>query len=199
MVKHMNQNSERYQLLDSKGKPVAEGWLENSPDSDELWVRVPEDRIFSVLEHEQVWLTKEFGSAPKLFGYVIRHHNGIIYLNQQESGRSMRQNLRIPICFNTFVYPVDDSWTGRRKVVSYDLSCGGIAFFCDSSFKMGEEFEIVIPMTFKPLLIRCEILRQKTMDDGQMMYAAKFSDLCDEEEAMVCEAVFSIQIGQSKQ
>lgn len=32
-----------------------------------------------------------------------------------DSDESMRQNLRIPLCRDIYLYPVDNSWTGRRK------------------------------------------------------------------------------------
>lgn len=115
-----------------------------------------------------------------------------------ETDKSMRQNLRVPLCFDTYLYPLDNRWTGRRKAISYDLSCGGIAFFCEFSFSLEETFEIVIPVTSKPLLIQASVLRQERLEDGRTLYAAKFIHLCEGEEAMIREAVFSAQLKQHR-
>ena len=83
----------------------------------------------------------------------------------------------------------------RRKVEFIDLSCGGIAFFCDETMKRGEVVEIVIPVTPQPLLMRCRILRAWEKE-GRPCYAARFINMCHDEEKLICEAVFGIQLKQ---
>lgn len=112
---------------------------------------------------------------------------------------NMRQNLRVPLHLETFLYPLNNSWVGRRKVTVYDLSCGGIAFFSDIPYQIGEALEVLVPVTSKPLLVQGSILRQEFLADSRTLYAAKFINLCEGEEAMIREAVFSTQIKQSRQ
>lgn len=188
--------SSRYALLDGEGVTLAYGRLESPTDAAELWLRVSEEQIPAVLKNEYVRLVQESGDAPDLFGRVMGRRDDVVRLERQASGKIMRRNLRIPVCFDTFLYPVDGSRKGRCQVISYDLSSGGIAFFCDRVLALGERLEIVIPVTFKPLLLQGEILRQEPADQGRTLYAMKFVDLCEGQEALVREAVFSIQLSQ---
>ena len=197
----MAQNGEKYVLLDGGGTPLAYGQLENGADNGELRVHIPAAKASAVLKHTELWLAKEMGRTPELFGQVLTYRDGVLYLSQQDLGKSLRQNLRVSTFFDTFLYRMENGRTNRYKVVSYDLCCGGIAFFCDTPLPIGEGFEIVIPLTAKPLLLQGQILRQEQVE-SRTLYAAKFVDLCEGEEAMVREAVFSLQLsqrGRSKQ
>lgn len=87
------------------------------------------------------------------------------------------------------------SWRGRRPVETHDLSCGGIAFFCGREFQIGEQFEVVVPVTSEPLVVKGQILRQRPVDGREdTLYAAKFIDLCNDEETILREAVFNLQL-----
>lgn len=108
----------------------------------------------------------------------------------RDLGSKVRENLRIPVSFQSFIYLEK----GRLPIESYDLSCGGIAFFCDGQLKEGQQMEVVIPVTSQPLVLRMKILRQRPSPRPQPLYAAEFLDLLREEENMVREAVFSIQL-----
>lgn len=198
-TKSVNQNSGRYQLLNSDRAPLAYGEMENPAETGELRIRIPQDKIRAVLRQENVWLVKEGEDTQEFFKRVVGSEGDMICLGEQDLGRSLRQNLRIPTNFDTFVYPLGNDWKGRRQVTSYDLSCGGIAFFSDCPFKIGDKLEVVIPATPKPLVLAGEVIRQETTEDGQTLYALKFTNLCDGEEAMVREEVFSIQLRQREQ
>ena len=75
-----------------------------------------------------------------------------------------------------------------------DISCGGIAFYGQYGLENGETLEIVIPITANPLVLRCEILRQQTLRNNRAFYAAKFVDMCNDEETLLREAVFRVQL-----
>ena len=75
-----------------------------------------------------------------------------------------------------------------------DLSCGGLAFFCPRPLEVGERVQVVVPVTAQPLLLDMEILRCSTGPGEECLYAAKFVSLLREEESMVREAVFSLQL-----
>ena len=82
-----------------------------------------------------------------------------------------------------------------HKAEANDLSCGGISFFSQGQFAVGSQLEVVIPITrTAPLLLPCQLLRQRDEGDGTFFYAAKFLSLLNEQESMIREAVFNVQL-----
>ena len=110
-----------------------------------------------------------------------------------------RRNFRVPVQEKSFLYPVDGSWKGRRAIETIDLSCGGIAFYSDSGMNSGDVAEVVIPMTANPLLLQIKLLRKDEVTAERARYAAKFVALQPEEDQMICEAVFNIQLQNRSQ
>ena len=109
------------------------------------------------------------------------------------SEEEVRRNLRMPVRFESFLYPVSGRWHGRMPVLSNDLSCGGAAFFCARKLEVDEVAEIVIPVTAEPLVLRVKILRERPSPEPIPLYSAGFVDMLREEENMICEAVFNLQ------
>ena len=58
----------------------------------------------------------------------------------------------------------------------------------------GEVIEVVVPVTSQPLVVQCEILRQQLSERGDTMYAGKFIGLCEDEEVLLRESVFALQL-----
>lgn len=184
-----------YLLLDSAGMPLARGQLISPPDAPNPQIQVSEDKIAAVLDHEDLQLVSMDESTPNLLGRIIRHRKNIIVLEKLKAlGVEIRQNLRMPVQFDSYIYPLTGSWKGRRAVISRDFSCGGVAFFSQQLLEDGEQLEIVIPITSEPLITKCEVLRQRPSGRDAPLYAAKFVDLCDDEEKMLREAVFNVQL-----
>ena len=104
-----------------------------------------------------------------------------------------RRNFRIPVEMDSFLYPTDHSWQGRRRLKTVDLSCGGLAFYADSGLEIGDVAQVVLPMTVDPLIVRIKLLRKENAAEKKTFYAAKFIDLSTEEDQMICEAVFNIE------
>ena len=48
--------------------------------------------------------------------------------------------------------------------------------------------------TEEPVILRCEILRKQELQNDRFLYATKFVDMCEDEEVVVREAVFSPQL-----
>ena len=70
-----------------------------------------------------------------------------------------------------------------------------IAFFTDHSLQVGEQVEVVVPVTAQPLVLRCQVLGIRPSGRPScVLYAAKFLDLCNDEETMLREAVFNLQL-----
>ena len=185
-----------YALLDSRNAVLAQGRLENPPDAPDWQVRVPEDKISAVMEHEEIQLVPIDGDGDALLGRVRRNRNDLIVLQKLHSlGSEMRQNLRMPTHFQSFIYPVSGGWKGRRQAEANDLSCGGVASFCAQQLEDGEVVELVVPITSEPLILKCQVLRRRPSDrKDEVLYAAKFVEMCDDEEMIVREAVFSVQV-----
>lgn len=186
----------QYLLLDSRNAPLARGELMNAPDSPTWQVRILDDKLSEVMEHEEIQLISMSDSWPPLLGRILRGRSDWVEVQKLKALDSdRRQNLRIPTHFSSFLYPRTGRWKGRRDMTANDLSCGGIAFFCKEPLSVGEELEIVVPITSQPVILRGKILRQRPTDrEDAVMYAAKFVDMCNDEEVLVREAVFNIQL-----
>ena len=184
-------------LLDSStSRVLARGNLEGPMDGINMQITVFEGDATAVTnaEHVQVVPADE-ELSPKL-GHVIHRQGDKLVLEPLRDlvGNTVRENLRMPVDFGTFLYPTD-GMPGRYKCRSNDLSCGGISFYSFGSFNKGDVLEVVIPITKGgPLLLACELLRQNQMDDGSTFYAAKFLDILNEQESMLREAVFNVQL-----
>ena len=184
----------RYLLLDSKGTPLSRAELLSPAEAQSWQVRLLDDKMDQVLAHGVVQLVGMAESAPSLLGRITGHREDRLTVEKLRSlGAQARQNLRVPVDFLTYIYPVSGNWRGRCTVIGNDLSCGGISFFCGTQLPPGERIEIVIPIA-TPLILTCELLRVREEPDRRYFYAGKFVDSLDEEETLVREAVFNIQL-----
>ena len=59
--------------------------------------------------------------------------------------------------------------------------------------------QVVVPVTSQPLVLPMRILRSERASDGEYVYAGCFVGMVREEESMVREAVFSIQLKVTEQ
>lgn len=192
---------ERYLLVDSRHTPLARAVLESPPTAESWQILVLDDKIENVMEHELVQMVGMGDTPQSLLGRIVsRREDRITVEPLRKLGEDLRQNLRMPVAFDSFIYPLETSrLKGRRPVRSHDLSCGGVAFFCNERLAIGDQFEVVIPITQEPLVLRCQVLRPRPSNDpDRQLYATKFIDLCPGEESMVREAVFSVQLDENR-
>lgn len=186
-----------YLLLDSDGAAIAQARIEGRTDTPNWQLRVLDDKIDEVTEYESVRLMSMTDSSPSYEGKIVRSRNDMVQLAVRKLAPAFndkRKNLRVPVKFTSFIYPVTGRWSGRRKILSNDISCGGIAFFSPDTLFEGEVIEVVVPVTSQPLIVRCQLLRQSPIEGGITMYAGKFVNLCDDEEVLLRESVFSLQL-----
>ena len=193
------QQQQLYLLLDSRGTALAQARPQGPAATGSLWqVEVLGGKIDLVLAHKKFRLMSITDSSPSWEGTLVRSRNDIIQLEVRKtaaSGHDMRKNLRVPVSVDSFIYPLTGGWLGRRRVRTLDLSCGGVAFFTDHSLRAREHFEVVIPVTSPPLVVPGEILRVRPSGEGgSILYAAKFTELCNDEETLLREAVFNLQL-----
>ena len=136
-----------YLVLDSRYLPVARAAKEVVTESGQWQLRVLDDHIDAVLSHEVVQLVGKKDEDAALLGKIIKARGDRIVVEPMRAlGADVRQNLRIPLRFDSFIYPVTGKWQGRLAVQGNDLSCGGVSFYCDAVLEKGEEVEIVLPV-----------------------------------------------------
>ena len=185
----------KYLMLDSRGDAIARGILERITDG-ELWrLRVTEGTADEVMGHNNISLVGDAENSPALEGRIVQREGDVVFVEPvRRLEESVRQNLRIPVRFVTYLYAVSGGWKGRVPIVTNDLSCGGLAFFCPRKLEVGEIVEVVITVTSQPLVLTMRILHTRPGHTEGDFYAGAFVDLVREEESMVREAVFSIQL-----
>lgn len=188
----------KFLILDSRDTPLAHGYLQGRLDAPTCRLQVEED-VSQVLDHEYIKLVDMSGPGETTEGRVCGARGDLVEVEVLRTvGEDLRRTLRIPVWFESFVYPVSGGWKGRARVEGHDLSCGGVSFFCDRPLEIGETVEIVIPVTTQPLILKAKVLRVRPSPQNRPLYAAAFLKMVREEETMVCEAVFGIQLQYGK-
>lgn len=191
-----------YLILDAGGVPLTQAVLENLPSASTLQFRLPEENaevlaaLPGLADGAEVQMVGLDDSSIAHRGVITRRRgNRLAVRTTADLGPEARENLRIQTNFKSVIYPVSGAWQGRRTVWGYDLSCGGVAFYCAQPLDIGEVAEMVLVVTDEPLLVRFRVLRQLPSDDERPLYAAKFVDLIQDEEFFIRKAVFHIQVG----
>ena len=194
--------SKMYLLSGSDRVVLAKGMLEVPVSGDTVRLKICDSKAETVAEHQIIIIMgEEAGELPTQCHLVERSGDVITLRRMMQLDSEYRRSLRIPVRFDSFIYPLDDSFKGRKLLRSIDLSHGGIALYSDDGMKIGDVLEVVIPVTVQPLIVKMRILRRQELANGRTYYAAAFVDLQEEEEAMICKAVFGIQleIGREKE
>ena len=185
-----------YLILDSKGTPLANAVLESPPNSEVLQIRVLNDKVEAVAAHREIQLIGIDNGTPDRVGVIVRQRDDRLVVQPTAAlGPAARENLRILTDFESVMYHVTGRWKGQRSLRAKDLSCGGIAFYSGIPLEDREIVEMVLPVTDSPVVVRAQMIRQLKDESSQLpLYAAKFVDLIQDEEALIRKAVFSIQI-----
>lgn len=185
-----------YLILDSKGTPLANGVLESPASSEVLQIRILGGKEETVAAHRELQLIGMDDGTPNRVGVIIRMRDDKMVVQPTGAlGADARENLRILTGFESVMYPVSGRWKGQRTLKAKDLSCGGLAFYPSVRLEPREIVEIVLPVTDFPLVVKAQVIRDMTGEDSdQPLYASKFVDLIQDEEALIRKAVFSIQI-----
>ena len=185
-----------YLILDTQNHALANGELATPPGTTPMRLNVQDHKVDDVMAHEVVTLFSASSEELPIQCRILRQRGDAVLLEKIATlDPEVRRNLRVPVKFDTFLYALpDSSWTGRRSAQSIDLSCGGIAFYADCQLELHEQAEIVVTPTEEPVILRCEILRKQELQHDLFLYATKFVDMCEDEEVVVREAVFSLQL-----
>lgn len=185
-----------YLILDSQNHALANGELASPPGASPVRLNILNNKVDDVMRHEVITLFSASSEELPIQCRILRQRGDSILVEKIATlDPEVRRNLRVPVKFNSFIYALPtSSWKGRAPVQSVDLSCGGIAFYSDFLLELHEQAEIVVTPTDQPLILHCEVLRRQELQNGRYMYATKFVDMCEDEEVVVREAVFSLQL-----
>lgn len=187
--------SYRYLILDSAGTLLTHALLECPPTAPVWRLRLLDDDPDALPCGTRIHLVSMEDRVPSRSGEITGRDGAVLSVEPADSlGDDMRRNLRIPVAFRSYIYPLTGSWKGRHPILSQDLSCGGVAFYCRQPLAPGERLETVIPVTSQPLVLHTQVLRPLGTGPQGTLYATKFVDLVREEESMVREAVFGLQL-----
>jgi hypothetical protein len=182
-------------ILDCNSRPLARGILLGSAQAARWTVQVQGDQMSLVTAHQELQL---ISLSDPSFSHVVRITGTRGDRLEAESlrplGSEARETLRIPVSFESFIYPLSGDWAGRRPIKAVDLSCTGICFTCSEPLQPGECLEVVIPLRRSPLLLSCQVLRTRSTPSGETAYSLKFTDPCDDADKLLQEFVFNEQI-----
>lgn len=132
-------------------------------------------------------------------GEVVSRRAGRLYLeNVTRMEPDTGHHLRVRMEFHSKLLYMRGGRIFPSPIVSFDLSAGGIAFFTPAELEVGEECEVVIPVTSTMMVVRMRILHGEVATSQKWKYAACFLDLSNEEEAMIRQAIFSEQWRRGK-
>lgn len=185
-----------YLILDSQNHALANGELASPPGASPVRLNILNNKVDDVMRHEVITLFSANTKELPIQCRILRQRGDTILVEKIATlDPEVRRNLRVPVKFDSFIYALpSSSWKGRAAVQSVDLSCGGIAFYSDFHLELHERMEIVVTPTEEPLILHCEVLRKQELQNDRFLYATKFVDMCEDEEVVVREAVFSLQL-----
>lgn len=128
-------------------------------------------------------------------GVIVNHSADRLLVEPgRRLGAEARKNLRVRTAFESLMFPLSGSWRGQHKFISHDLSSGGIALRSDLPLECGETLELILPVMEPPLLVKACVLRPLPSNYPEQLYATKFVDLTDDEDALIRKSVFAIQL-----
>lgn len=107
----------------------------------------------------------------------------------------LRSDLKMKVSYKSTVRMIDAISPLNINIQSRDISCGGICFQTEQDLMTTELYETVIPITHDPIILKFRIIR-KIFDKEKnvYVYGARFIDLKHNEERMLRQAIFRLQM-----
>lgn len=196
MSKPEAMDEEYFLLSDSENAPLAHGRLMGRPENGRISLNLTESGL-DLKQHDVVRLLGQGRGKPVVECRILEQTGSRLRLERLSLlDPELREELRVPMNAESLIYPISGDWKGRRSIRLVDLSFRGVAFYGADGLEVGEELELVLPVGRAPLLLHCRILRQNPLSQERKLYAAKFVDLCVDEENLISEALFGIEVRQ---
>lgn len=184
-----------YLILDKNGVALAQAVLESPRITEIVQLRLTKETELDFVQLGEIQCIGLDNSTASLRGTVTMQRGERLVVRPTATlGEEARENLRIQTDFESVMYPISGYWKGQVAIRGHDLSCGGVAFHTQQPLKAGESVQIVLPVTDSPMLLNTRILRELNTNDPWPLYAARFINLCLDEEFAIRKAVFSIQV-----
>ena len=184
-----------YLILDKDGVALAQAVLESPRITEIVQLRLTKETELDFVQLGEIQCIGLDNSTASLRGTVTMQRGERLVVRPTATlGEEARENLRIQTDFESVMYPITGYWKGQMAIRGHDLSCGGVAFHTQQPLKAGETVQIVLPVTESPLLLNTRMLRALNTNDPWPLYAARFINLCLDEEFAIRKAVFSIQV-----
>lgn len=186
-------NRKLYLIMDRDSHLLAKGELDGHMSELNLQIRIIEGTTNDVVDAEIVQAIPLNTKESVILGKVILRRGSVVTLELlRQVGSEVRRHFRMPVSFESYLYPHSG---GRSLFRSIDLSCGGIAFYSAALVGVGDDPEVVIPITSEgPLILNVEILRVMPFNGPIQRFACKFINVIPDQEAMLQEAVFNVQM-----
>ncbi len=178
----------KYMVIDSLERRLGYGTTDDGPTEPVFRLEFSNKDLANVLEHKYVVLEASHNKALVIEGKIIENRGNVVYIKCTK----LRDNLRVPVSFDSYVYAISEDWKGRAKIKSVDLSCGGMSFICERKLKLDEEIEVTVPISHTVLVLKMKIIR--IFEKDEKVYAATFYDMVHDEEVLTREAVFNLQL-----
>ena len=110
------QDDKLYMILDSGNTPLAHCVIQGPAGGQTLQIQVLNGKEDDVAAHEVVELISMGRGGKDYQCRVLRQRNERFTLETiMELDPEFRRNLRVPIRFETFLYPITGRWKGRRR------------------------------------------------------------------------------------
>ena len=188
----------RFLISDAEHRPIALAHLE-SPANEKpfnLLIQTYEPGTPSTaLSIQQKINLIDIDNDLAMEGVIVNHSADRLLVEPgQRLGPEARKNLRVRTSFESLMFPVSGAWRGQHKFISHDLSSGGIALRSSLPLECGETLELILPVMEPPLLVKACVLRPLPSNYPEQLYAAKFLNLTDDEDALIRKSVFAIQL-----
>lgn len=181
-------------LLSKDSALLGKGELKSKPEDFGIQIKLTSGEVDDLDRAKviQVIPTGKTKHQPQMARYLLHKGDLVVLEPMRQEGEAMRENFRMPVDFESFIYPEGG---GRASIRAMDLSCGGVAFYTAQALAEGEKFEIVIPITAEaPLIMEAEVLRVLPFSGPIQRYAAKFVNVINDQESALREAVFLAQM-----
>lgn len=196
----------KYLVLDLHNKPLAHCRLVQEGDAGRRTFTFVGSCTNDLTQYELVQIISLNAEVFTAWAGRVENQrkNQFIFQPTTVASEGLRRNLRVDLRFTTYLYslqPIRPRAMPRIPVLTYDISCGGIALFAARKLAVGDAYSIVIPLIRTPLMLPIRVLRTRQVTIHELthtLYACEFYDLLPQEEALLRETIFDYQLKHQK-
>ena len=192
---------DKYVLMTEKNRVISEAYLVFSNDDGLVFRLLSKEMVGRIAEMKRIRYQKQETYAETFEADIYDMKLDKIYVDNIENvSATLRSELKIKAKFNTTISSVDDVENQEDEVYNLqvsakDISCGGFCFVCERALDTSILYETIIPLWEEPMIVNFRILRKVEMPETeQYSYGCKFENLNHQEERILREAIFRLQM-----